>query len=226
MSGRSSSFVCEFFPPIELSPSTKWELGLIDLMTFNSIPNIEANINDRFYCDGSEPIILPEGTYEIEDIQEFISKVLKDKKSKTKVIIKANNNTLKTEIYCNEVINFKENSIAQLLGFNYGDVLTAGRWHESPNQAAIVKVDVIRVQCDIVRNSYRDGVESHILHEFYPMVEPGFKIVEKPSNVIYLPIYSQGLLYRINIRLEDQYGNLVNFRNENIIIRLNLRSVK
>lgn len=51
-----------------------------------------------------------------------------------------------------------------------------------------------------MRNSYRDSVEGHVLYKFNPMVEPEFKII-KNSHIIYLPIYSQGLLYGINIKL-------------------------
>ena len=71
--------------------------------------------------------------------------------------------------------------------------------------------------------SYKDGVEGHILHEFYPTVEPGFKIVEVPNFVKYLPVNKKGSLEEIYIRLEDQNGDLVNFRGEGINIRMAIR---
>jgi hypothetical protein len=32
------------------------------------------------------------------------------------------------------------------------------------------------------------GKPAHIIHQFFPNVPPGFKIVESPEHVIYLPI--------------------------------------
>lgn len=54
-------------------------------------------------------------------------------------------------------------------------------WHILDDTVNINKVDTIRVTCDIVCGSYKIRAEGHMirLHEFYPTVEPGYKIVEK-----------------------------------------------
>lgn len=53
------------------------------------------------------------------------------------VTLKANNNTLKTEIRCNEQFFFpKEKRFTSLLFFNHNDVLKANECHESPPFAA------------------------------------------------------------------------------------------
>lgn len=57
---------------------------------------------------------------------------------------------------------------------------------------------------------------------FYPTTAPGFKIVEKPSNVIYLPI-SMRYVDEIILKITDQDGRLINFRNELVTVRLHLK---
>lgn len=222
LNGTGSTLNCDIFPPIELDGA--WELGLIDFMTYNSIPNIEEGVNNIFYF-GEEKIVLPTGSYEIEDINEYINDRLPKNQGKKKIIkmlIRANNNTLKSEIYSSVAVDFtKPNSLASVLGFR-NIKLEPNKWHTSPSTISIIKTDVIRVVCNIVSGSLKNGVESHILHEFYPTVGPGYKLVEIPTNVIYLPV-NTSRLHNITIRLEDQNGNLVNFRGETITLRLHLR---
>lgn len=98
----------------------------------------------------------------------------------------------------------------------------ADKWYESDSPVDIIKVNVVRIGCNIARGSYDNGVESHIIHEFYPTVEPGFKIVEQPNNVIYLPVNVKQL-DNITLTITDQEGRLVNFRGETITARLHLK---
>lgn len=115
LSGESSVLESYYFPPIELSPHKVYVLGLMELFTFNSIPNID-NIHNQIKI-GDHLIKLPIGSYEIKDINEYIQKALE----RTGIIfsLSTNNNTLKSEINCSEVVDFKiKKSIAPLLGFS------------------------------------------------------------------------------------------------------------
>lgn len=85
-----------------------------------------------------------------------------------------------------------------------------------------MKVDGIRVECNIVCGSYDNGRESHVVHKFYPNVGPGYNIVEIPNTIIYLPV-NVGSVNNVSIALPDQDGNLVNLRNERLFIRLHMR---
>lgn len=217
LSGQNSNLGCNFFPPLELNKG-EWEIGLIDLTTYNSIPNIEEGINDSFYC-GDSVIKVPTGSYEINNLEEYIGKNLNEN---IRFSLKPNNSTLKVEMFCSEPIHFeKPNSFARLLGF-CERVYEANKTHMSDKEVNILSVDIIRVTCNVARGSYQNGQESHIIHEFYPSVPPGFKIIETPHNVIYLPVNVQSLK-DISCELRDQSGNLVNFRNETISLRLHLR---
>lgn len=186
VTGKNSQLKCSLFSPLDLSIANKWEMGFLDLMTYNSIPNIEENVNNAIYFSKITKIALPTGTYEIDNINSFIKRELKKNSGAggIKIELNANNNTLKSELFCSEEIGFtKTDFLGTVLGFTEPVVLEANKWHVLPSQVAINKVDVIQITCNIVRNSYRDGVEGHVLHEFYPSVPPGYKILEVHNTV-------------------------------------------
>lgn len=228
LSGTSSALTCNVFPPLKLAEG-EWEIGLVDFTTYNSIPNIESGVNDTLKYGGSE-ITLPTGSYEIDDIAQAVrqkARELDGKRDleKDDLEIRGNNNTFKVEIFSRfKTIDFTgENSIASLLGFERKE-FDVGIWHESTEAVAINKVNVIRIECNVVRGSYDNGREGHVIHEFYPTVPPGYKIVETPRNVIYLPV-STNHLNNITINLKDQVGRLINFRGETVNVRLHLKRV-
>ena len=129
LTGTSSVLSLDFYPPIELNPKLSYCIGLIGFNTFNAIPNIEENVNDKFYYEEvADPskrlkIIIPEGAYEISDIEEYLQNQLKShapsNTPREQVLsLKPNTNTLKTEIY-SEYFNIcfnQEHSLRQLLG--------------------------------------------------------------------------------------------------------------
>ena len=63
-----------------------------------------------------------------------------------------------------------------------------------------------------------------MIHEFFPVVPPRYKIIEVLSQVIYLPVTVKSIDH-LQIRIVDQDGRLVNFRGEVITIRLHIKKV-
>ncbi|OXU16651.1 hypothetical protein TSAR_013133 [Trichomalopsis sarcophagae] len=113
LSCTSSILEMHYLPPIELDSDKQYSLGLIELLTFNSIPNVDENCN-KFYV-GQEIIELPTGSYEIEDIDRTLQGILDTRG--IKVSIKPNNNTLRS-VMCSHETDFRPtNSIGRLLGF-------------------------------------------------------------------------------------------------------------
>lgn len=222
LSGSGSTISCDIFPPFDTSDGD-YVVGLVDLCTFNSIPNIETGKNDKFYFgDRNQAVTLPEGSYEIDDIAKYI---LQEVPLGVDFSLRANNNTLKAEIRCDKRIRFsKKGTIASILGFDEKD-LDPGRTHVSPNPVNILKINSIRVECNIVRGSFDNGSEGHIIHEFFPAVPPGYKIVEIPRTVIYLPVNVQKV-YNITVQLRDQNGDLINLRGETLSVRLHIKKNK
>lgn len=169
-------------------------------------------------------IKIPTGSYELEHLAEYLQKRLKQKG--VKLVLQANKNTLQCELFCNQPVDFsKPNTVAPLLGFRSDQVLGAYEAHESQLPANILKVNVIRVQCNIITGSYFNSQASHTIHEFSPKVAPGYKIIEVPQNVIYFPITVKSI-QRIDLTLVDQNNQLINFRGETITIRLHIKKLK
>lgn len=219
LSGRSSVLETQYFPSIELSADKHYVLGLVEFLTFYSIPNIDIG-NNKFYV-GEEIITLPTGSWEIEDIESHLQTILSPKG--ITLNIKPNNNTLRCIIKCNKVIDFQpEDSIGRLLGFTKRS-LSPDITYESDLPVAILKINALRVECNITSGAYINGEKVHTIHEFFPAVPPGYKIIEVPTQVIYLPITVKSI-DNLQLRIVDQDGNLVNFCGEVITIRLHIKS--
>lgn len=218
LSNTSSILEAQYFPPIELSPKHNYVLGLVDFLTFNSIPNIDDGCN-KFYVN-DQVITLPTGSYEIEDIESYLQEVLASQK--ISITIKPNNNTLRSVIKCSHKIDFRpKDSIGRLLGFTQR-ILESGVTHNSDLPVSILKVNALRIECNITSGAYINDRKVHTIHEFFPAVPPGYKIIEIPSQIIYLPIVGRCIDY-IQLRVVDQDGHLVNFRGEVITVRLHIK---
>lgn len=237
-SGNKSEMSIDFYTALQLDEKKDYVIGLIDFQSYNSIPNVDET-NNKFHYD-DKILEIPEGQYEIDDINRYIRtklgveytdneyyyNSLKNENVPIKNFfnITPNANTLKCSILSSHKIDFThEDSIGSLLGFNKR-ILEPNEIHESDETVDIFKVNILRVDCNIVTNSFINGTPAHIIHEFYPDVPPGFKIIERPTTVVYLPINTR-TINNITVRIIDQLGRLVNFRNEEISLRLHLKEL-
>ena len=76
--------------------------------------------------------------------------------------------------------------MAQTLGF--GSVILSQGYNISPNIVKILTVNSILVNCNVIGNSYLNSKQFPVLYSFFPNVKPGYKVVQDPVNVVYLPI--------------------------------------
>ncbi|KAJ8914020.1 hypothetical protein NQ315_012043 [Exocentrus adspersus] len=170
LSGRSSTLIYKYSPPIILDDGKDYVLGLINFQSYNSIPNIEKNKNDKFYYGSEgEYIEIHEGNYDVNSINKYIQRSFGDfralddndstrtgivKEQQKLISIKANNNTLKCKIKCSEDIDFtKKDSIGHMLGFKPRK-LPIFINHQSDFPVDIFNVNNICVECNIVGGSY------------------------------------------------------------------------
>lgn len=217
----------DYYPPIELDERYEYALGMIGLHTYNTIPNIYKGNNKFYYDDDDKVLVIPDGAYEISDLETFIQNKISSPKSDIQdrndvISIKPNNNTLRCEIKSAYPIDFRpHDSIGHMLGFS-SRLLSAKENHESDLPVQIIKVVTIRIECNIITSTYYDTRLSHTLFEFSPAVEPGYSINIEPKNIVYLPVNSK-TISNITLQLLDQDGDPVNFRGEQIIIRLELK---
>lgn len=231
LSGNSSELSNTFFPEIVLDERAEYSCGLLDLTTYHSIPNISSNNNTFHYTvhDANEPdvaiknnsIKIPTGSYEADEILEYIKNSLKDEN--ITFTYKINKNTLKTTIKCSADIDFRNpNSIRKVFGFP-AELIKSEVETESSDIVKISTQDIIRVECDIISGSFINGKRSHSIYEFAcNKVGVGYKIIEQPKNIIYLPVVPRRIK-SIAISFVDQNGELIDFRGENITCRIHIK---
>jgi hypothetical protein len=227
LDGNSSKIKCEFEDPIDLDKNFNYEICLLNFSTYNSIPNVSEKLKNNVltYINKNEKdntieiidIVFPTGSYEIENIHNYIDQ-------KLGIQIRPNLTTLKVEIYSKLELDLtKENSIGKLLGFSK-QIIPIRKKVSSDLPVDIMKVNTIRIKCDIASGSYENKKLTNIIHEFVLTDNPGEKINEIPKNLIYFPI-TRHSIREIEMRVVDQDGDLIDFRNEKISIRLHIRKM-
>jgi hypothetical protein len=217
-----------------LDQNKNYEVALLSLDTYNSIPNIIAKKNNNFSysTDNGETwkvITLNTGAYELEAINNEIKRQLIANRDSDSAITITPNVSRLTSIVTIEnpsyQVNFgQQHSIGSVLGFGE-EVISLG-YNESPSIVNIMQVNSILVNIDIIMGSYVNGSPSPAMYSFYPNVAPGYKIVERPNpSLIYYPL-SRHDISRMRVWLTDQNGNLVDLRGETVTIKIYLREVK
>lgn len=237
-SGRESVLEANIFPPIDLDLDKTYVIGLIDLQTYNTIPNVDESNNVLHYDnDGrKQQIVIPKGQYEIEDLNKYIRKALRVTSVTDEFYyhqhhsqlhlgpffkLTPNVNTLKCSLISSHEIDFTQpNSVGQLLGFT--KKLEPYQIHEGEKTVDIFKVNTIQIDCSLAMGSYQNGKAVHTIHEFFPSVPAGYKIIECPTTIIYLPINTRHI-DNITVKIIDQRGRQIDFREEEITLRLHLK---
>lgn len=225
-SSTSSEISQDFYPIINLSPNSKYVLGLYSLYSYNSLRNILKGKNDLIQFEkggGDKPskfqFQIPPGSYEIKDLGEYIKKLASPKGINFELTV--NTNTTKVEMTCDHSVIFSPKSIRQVIGFQKEKYAPGAHIAEKGPQ--IISVNVVNVECNIIGSSFRQGKRSNTLYTFYPDVPTGYKLIERPKNILFLPVTTQEVS-NITLRLTDQKGNLIDFREE-ITIHLILREL-
>ena len=228
VSSNKPEFKYSINPPIKLEKDGEHEIALLSIDMYHSTPNID-NSNNKFiykYHDKEFKIIFPVGSYEIKAINDYIQEQLIKNKHKELFTIEANATTLKCTIHIKKddiKIHFNRNqSLNVLLGYGKEIIKGIGK-HEGQNIVKILSVNSILVNCDIIEGSYLNGIQKPVLYSFFPDVPPGYKLNEKPSTPVYLPVTIPSI-NSIRIWLTDQDHNPLNVRGEEITIRIHLKS--
>lgn len=242
LTGKSSKLSCNIFPDIVLDESSEYSCALLELTAFHSLPNVSENINNKFYFyqtdtkkafDGIEDnfrdylqeLQIPTGGYEANEILDYIKREMELKGFRFEYEI--NKNTIKAKISCSTSIyigdSFHDNILKKIFGFSQNKIIPKNTQEESNGIVKITNQDVIRVECNISSGSYVNGNQSHSIYEFATnKIGLGYKIIEQPKNLIYLPITVRRLNH-IEISLVDQDGAPVDLRGEIATCRIHIK---
>ena len=236
LSSDKTNFNTRFNPKLELNEKKKYEIALVNLETYYSFPNIDETNNTFVYSPDNgnswEKIKIPEGSYEIDDINDAIQHEMKKRTHYDEINedyyinIAPNTNTLKSVLILEKgyQVDFNhQNSLAKVLGFT-GTKYTEG-FHESENVVDILRINSILVNIDIISGSYVNGTTKSTIYSFFPDVSPGYKIIESPVNLVYLPI-TLDTIDSLNVTITDQDYHLLNLRNEKLTIRFHIREAR
>lgn len=169
-----------------------------------------------------KPIHIPPGSYEIKQLSDYL--VPQAKTMNIDFHLAINPSTMRVEMKSDREIVFPANSIREILGFRK-DFYPAKTINISETIPEISSINVINVECSIASGSFRNGKKSQTLYSFTPAVPTGYKMIEKPQNILFLPINVQEIS-SINLRLTDQSGSLVYFNYEEVTILLVLRELR
>ena len=236
LSNDKSNFNTRFNPKLELDREKVYEIALVNLETYYSFPNIDETNNVFVYSpdNGNSwvKIKIPEGSYEIDDINNTIQHEMEKRGHYDEINedyyinIAPNTNTLKSVLILEKgyQVDFNhQNSLAKVLGFT-GTKYTEG-FHESENVVDILRINSILVNIDIISGSYVNGTTKSTIYSFFPDVSPGYKIIESPVNLVYLPI-TLDTIDSLNVTITDQDYHLLNLRNEKLTIRFHIREAR
>ena len=93
------------------------------------------------------------------------------------------------------------------------------------NVVNILRINSILVNIDIISGSYVNGTTKSTIYSFFPKVSPGYKIIESPVNLVYLPL-TLDTIDSLNVTITDQDDHLLNLRNEKLTIRFHIREAR
>ena len=165
-------------------------------------------------------IIIPKGSYGFIDLIKEIKRQLGDE-DPFELSVRPNTFQSRLQIKPDYKVKFTHNnSLKTVLGFTE-DVYSEGT-HFSESIVNIMYITSILIHIDIINGSYVEGSKKPVIYSFYPKVNPGYKIIQKPHNPIYLPIVRKNIS-KLNVRITDHNDNLLGLRGEEIIISFHIR---
>lgn len=89
-----------------------------------------------------------------------------------------------------------------------------------------IELSEVHINCDIISDSYINGEQSHVIHQFIgTSLATNGKLVESPNNLNYFPVKYKRL-ESIHISIVNQKGKLIDIKDCHIICRIVIKKDK
>ena len=224
------------FEPLQTN-NKQFKIAVTFLTAYNGIFNVTDKNNNFYFTksitdEGFIKIVIPEGAYELENLDNEIKRIIIDENHYTETNypfkIKPNLNTQRSIIEISSpgpIITFQpDDSIGKLLGFNKTTIFE--ECNLSPNLVDMISFDNIFITSDISQGMVFKGKRSGIIHNFTMDVSPGYKYVDKfRGGLQWYMIDSKDVTSSISFKLKNENGQLVSFNGQSLTFRLSIKEI-
>ena len=144
-------------------------MALANLSIYYTWKNVKSTYNNNKYKISvptwNETFDLPDGLYNISEIQDYIEYIIKKHETNAPILIYANaiNNRIVFKIKSGYKLQLLSKETMKLLG-STKDTIDADK--NSENVPKLEKVEVVLVHCNLVNNAYQQ--HSRVLFTFVP----------------------------------------------------------
>ena len=240
-----SDFQINFSPALEL-PSLLYEIALLKIITWNTNHNLTGSKVLRWSADNGSTffsITIPDGNYNIEDVNNLL-RASQEEEGVTDldgfgniiygIDILPNFNTNRVDILIDNTVGTgntflfdltdgtNPDNIRNFLGF--GSVMVSAT--QTGGFIANVEADVNSwvIECDLVRNSYKNGTISTALFTFKPKALSSEAFEIEPTHLKFLQV-RRNIIESIRFKLVDSLGRKIDLRGEHITLNLQLKPI-
>ena len=219
---NTCEYNCVFPTPIYLGRNKHYKVALSSIETYYSFPNVTGK-NNKFRYTNSEgrttTLQLPVGCYDVTTINSTLSSLMGTDSGQITIDLIVPELKACIKVAQGFSVDFTlAGSINFLLGFS-NSVLSPGI-NIADDIIKINDINSILINCDLITNSYVNGIQAPVIYSFFPNVPPGYKIIKELPRLEYVDVNRNSEIKSIRVWLTDQDGDLVNFRGETITIRL------
>ena len=199
-------------------------MALANLSIYYTCKNVKSTYNNNEFeisaPTWNETFDLPDGSYNISEIQDYIEYIIKKHETigeNAPILNYANtiNNRIVFKIKSRYKLELLSKETIKLLGSNK-DIIDADN---SENVPRLENVEVVLVHCNLVNNSYQQA--SRVLFTFVPSKQYGQLISISPKSLIFLKTMNTEFS-EIEIWFTDQNNNSLEIEdNVNISLIIN-----
>ena len=198
-------------------------MALANLSIYYTWKNVKSiyNNNKFKYQHQLETFDLPDRSYNISEIQDYIEYIIKKHETigeYAPILIYANtiNNRIVFKIKSGYKLELLSKETMKLLG-STKDIIDADK--NSENVPRLENVEVVLVHCNLVNNSYQEN--SRVLFTFVPTKQYGQLISISPHSLVFLKTMNADFS-EIEVWFTDQNNNALEFEdNVNISLIIN-----